>query len=191
MYLNYFLKGLVVVSAVFLSQLLSQVSYAQEPNSFKSWNFPDRYIRHRLSLGYIDPIVASDKLGRNDATFRLVPGLAGRCRSFESVNYPGHFLRHQNFRLTLAKQTDDQLFKEDATFCVVSGLANSEARSFESVNFPKHYIRHSNFELWLGKFDGSQLFKKDATFIISPPLTVYPPSGPIDEGTNLVPAEPE
>ncbi|VVM60716.1 hypothetical protein PS862_03896 [Pseudomonas fluorescens] len=191
MYLNYFLKGLAVVSAVFLSQLLSQFSYAQEPNSFKSWNYPDRYIRHRLSLGYIDPIVANDKLGRNDATFRLVPGLAGKCRSFESVNYPGHFLRHQNYRLKLAKQTDDQLFKEDATFCVVSGLASSEARSFESVNFPKHYIRHSNFELWLGKSDGSQLFKQDATFIISPPLTVYPPSKPIDDGTNLVPAEPE
>jgi len=191
MYLHSVLKGLVVGSAVSLSLLLSQLTYAQEPSSFRSWNYPDRYIRHRSFLGYIDPIVASDGLGRKDATFQLVPGLAGRCRSFESVNYPGHFLRHQNYRLKLAKQTDDQLFKEDATFCVVSGLANSEGRSFESVNFPKHYIRHSNFELWLGKSDGSQLFKKDATFIISPPLTMHPPSGPIDPGTNLIPAEPE
>ncbi len=191
MYLNSVLKGLVVVSAVSLSLLLSQLSYAQEPTSFRSWNYPDRYIRHRNSLGYIDPIVASDKLGRKDATFRLVPGLAGRCRSFESVNYPSHFLRHQNYRIKLAKQSDDQLFKEDATFCVVRGLASSEGRSFESVNFPKHYIRHSNFELWLGKSDGSQLFKKDATFIISPPLTVHPPPVRIDEGTNLIPAKPE
>ena len=180
MYLNSVLKGLVVVSAVSLSLLLSQLSYAQEPNSFRSWNYPDRYIRHRNSLGYIDPIVANDKLGRKDATFRLVPGLAGRCRSIESVNYPGHFLRHQNYRLKLAKQTDDQLFKEDATFCVVRGLASSNGRSFESVNFPKHYIRHSNFELWLAKSDGSPLFKKDATFIISPPLTVHPPPVRID-----------
>jgi alpha-L-arabinofuranosidase B-like protein len=191
MYLHSVLKGLVVGSAVSLLLLLSQLSYAQEPTSFRAWNYPDRYIRHRLSLGYIDPIVASDKLGRKDATFQLVPGLAGRCRSFESVNYPGHFLRHQNFRLKLAERTDEQLFKEDATFCVVSGLANSEGRSFESVNFPKHYIRHSNFELWLGKSDGSQLFQKDATFIMSPPLTLHPPAGPIDPGTNLVPAEPE
>jgi alpha-L-arabinofuranosidase B-like protein len=180
MYLNSVLQGLIMGSAVSLSLLLSQLSYAQEPSSFRSWNYPDRYVRHRFSLGYIDPIVASDKLGRNDATFRLVPGLAGRCRSFESVNYPGHFLRHQNYRLKLAKQTDDQLFKEDATFCAVWGLADSQGRSFESVNFPKHYIRHSNFELWLGKSDGSRLFKKDATFIISRPLTIYPPSVPID-----------
>jgi hypothetical protein len=185
------IKGLIGGSAVSLSLLLSQLSYAQEPSSFRSLNYPDRYIRHRLSLGYIDRIVASDGVGRKDATFRLVSGLAGRCRSFESVNYPGSFLRHQNYRLKLAKQTDDQLFKDDATFCVVSGLANSEGRSFESVNFPQHYIRHSNFELWLGKSDGSQSFKKDATFFFSPPLTVHPPSAPIDPGTNLVPAEPE
>ena len=111
---------------------------------------------------------------------RLVSGLAGKCRSFESVNYPGQFLRHQNFRLKLAKKTDDKVFKEDATFCFVEGLASSQARSFESVNFPKHYIRHSNFELWLVKSDGNQLFKKDATFIISPPLTEHPPSVIID-----------
>jgi hypothetical protein len=180
MYLSSVSKSLVVGSALSLSVLLSPASYAQEPSSFRSWNYPDRYIRHRLSLGYVDQIVASDKLGRKDATFRIVPGLAGRCRSFESVNYPGHFLRHQDYRLKLAKQTDDQLFKEDATFCVVWGLASSEGRSFESVNFPKHYIRHSNFELWLAKSDGSRLFKQDATFIISLPLTDHPPAVRID-----------
>jgi len=188
MHINIPLKRLVVVSVACLL-LLPQLSYAQEPNSFRSWNYPDRYIRHRLSLGYIDPIIERDKLGRKDATFRLVPGLAGRCRSFESVNYPGHFLRHQNYRLKLAKKTDDQLFKEDATFCIVGGLANSEGSSFESVNLPKHYIRHSNFELWLGKSDGSPLFKKDATFSISRPLTVYPPSQKVDDGPILIPAD--
>jgi hypothetical protein len=194
MYLNSILKGLIVGSAVSLSLLLPKLSYAQpaqQLSSFSSLNYPDRYIRHRSFLVYIDPIIASDRLGREDATFRLVPGLAGRCRSFESVNYSGHFLRHQNYRLKLTKQTDDQLFKEDATFCIVPGLANSEAYSFESVNFPKHYIRHSNFELGLVKSDESQLFKQDATFFISRPLTMYPPSVPIDPGTNLIPAPPE
>ena len=140
-------------------------------SSFKSWNFQDRYIRHRSSLGHIDPIAAGDPLARQDATFRLVPGVAGRLNSFESVNYPGHFLRHENFRLKLAPQSNDQLFKDDATFSVVPGLAGADGRSFESANFPGHYIRHSNFELWLARADGSQLFKDDATFIVSPPLT--------------------
>ncbi len=81
----------------------------------------------------------------------------------------------RTFRLKLAKRTNDQLFKEDATFCVVQGLANSSGRSFESFNFPKHYIRHSNFELWIGEYDGTRLFKRDATFFIERPLTIYPP----------------
>lgn len=160
--------------------IFSQASAAQAINSFRSLNYPDRYIRHRMSLGYIDPIVANDKLGRKDATFRIVPGLAGKCRSFESVNYPAHYLRHQNYRLKLHKLADEQLYKEDATFCFVEGLANSDARSFESVNYPKHYIRHSNFELWLAQPDGSALFKKDATFVISPALTIHGPSAPVD-----------
>ena len=69
MHLSSVLKGLVVGSAVSLSLLLPQLSYAQEPSSFRSWNYPDRYVRHRLLLGYIDPIVAGDKVGRSDATF--------------------------------------------------------------------------------------------------------------------------
>src|SRR5262249_19646627 len=102
-------------------------------DSFRSWNYPGRYVRHRSFLAFIDPIAANDMLGRRDATFRLVPGLAGGGRSFESVNYPGFFLRHENYRLKLAKQTDGQLFKEDATFRIVPGLANPDGLSFESV----------------------------------------------------------
>ena len=45
---------------------------SEEGNSFRSWNFPDHYIRHRDNLGRIDKIVTSDKLGRKDGTFRIV-----------------------------------------------------------------------------------------------------------------------
>ena len=120
MYSHPVLRGLLAVSAV--SLLLPRPGQAQELQSYRSLNFPYHFIRHQHLLGRIDKIVKADKLGRRDATFRLVPGLAGRCHSFESVNYPGHFLRHQNFRLKLAKETPDRLFKEDATFCVVQGL---------------------------------------------------------------------
>jgi Alpha-L-arabinofuranosidase B (ABFB) domain len=85
MNLNYVLKGLIVGSAVSLLLLLSQLSYAQEASSFKSWNYTDRYIRHRSFLGYIDPIVARDMLARKDATFRLIPGLAGKCSSHSNL----------------------------------------------------------------------------------------------------------
>ena len=110
-----------------------------------------------------------DELGRKDASFRIVPGLGGRCASFESLNYPGHFLRHQNFRLKLARRTDEELFRQDATFCIVAGLADSAGVSFESVNLPRHYIRHRNSELLLIPYDGYDLYRKDATFRATQP----------------------
>lgn len=137
--------------------------------SFSSSNFPDRYIRHRNSLGFIDPIAFGDFLGQKDATFNIVPGLAGKCSSFESYNFPGQFLRHQGTRLKLSPRANDQLFREDATFCMVRGLTGS-GLSFESVNYPGQYIKHRNFELWLARFDGTDLFRKDATFQTVPAL---------------------
>src|SRR5262245_28059231 len=131
--------------------------------SYSSFNYPDRYIRHRSFLAFIDPIDARDALGRVDATFELIPGLAGqidpqladRCSSFKSVNFPRHYLRHQHFRLKLAEFTDDDFFKRDASFIIVPGLFNNRGVSFESVNFRRHYIRHFNFELWLHESDGN------------------------------------
>ena len=170
MYLNSVLKNWVLGLAVALTLLVPPLGYSQGSRmaSFKSYNYPDRYIRHRNALGYIEQI--GDELGRKDATYRLVRGLAGRCTSFESINYPGQFLRHQNARLKLAMRTNEQLFKEDATFCIVPGLFGEGGVSFESFNFPGHYIRHKSSELWIDPSDGSDLFRKDATFIKTKPL---------------------
>jgi hypothetical protein len=150
-------------------------------HSYRSVNFPDRFIRHRNSLGFIEQI--NDQLGRKDATFVVVPGLAGSCHSLEAKFFPGHFLRHQNFRVKLG--TDDPLdkaFRKDATFCFRDGLADPDARSFESFNFPNHFIRHRDFELVLSPNDGSELFKKDATFVSVQALFQQT----IDEGTNAI-----
>jgi hypothetical protein len=180
--LNWVLR--VSFLAVSLSLLVSELSYSQGI-AFTSWNFPNRYIRHRNLLCYIEIIGAGDKIGAKDATFRRVPGLAGKGSSFESVNFPGHFLRHQFLRLKLSKFVDDKLFREDATFYFVKGLANPEGRSFASFNLPKHYIRHRDFELILSPFEDSSLFRKDATF-----RQVEPPNPQIiDHGTELHPVE--
>ncbi len=161
-----------VIGAVFFVLVLlpsTHLNHAQAPKSvsLESFNFPGRYIRHRDSLGYVEKI--PDKLAQQDATFKLVPGLAGKCRSFESINYPDHFLRHENFRLKLAQRSNDRLFLQDATFCFVPGLANQLWYSFESLNFAGHYIRHKGADLWLDRNDGSKLFKEDATFRTASP----------------------
>jgi hypothetical protein len=166
-------KCLAFGVAIFLL-LPSKQSYSQEV-SWQSVNFPDRFIRHRNFLGFVEPI--NDQQAAKDAVFVSVPGLAGRCHSFEAKNFPGFFLRHQNFRVKLGKAETDQISREDATFCVRDGLANTNGRSFESANFPNHFIRHRDFELVLSENDGSDLFKKDATFMAEQPRQ---PPKPID-----------
>ena len=135
--------------------------------SFQTSNFLDRYIRHRGFLGYTEPIVGD--LGRGDATFRIVPGLNSRCVSLESQNHPDHFLRHERFRIKLARRENTPLFRDDATFCLVSGLAAATGVSLESATLPGHFIRHRNSELWLDRSNGSDQFRKDATFNVTHP----------------------
>jgi len=137
--------------------------------SFQSFNYPDRYIRHRNALGEATPIVSD--LDKKDATFRVIPGLADpNCVSLESRNYPGHYLRHQDSRVKLAPQDDTQLFRDDATFCVKLGLADPYAVSFESKNFPGRYLRHRGGQLWVEAGDGSDLYRKDATWRMVAPF---------------------
>jgi len=156
--------------------------------SLRSLNFPDRYVRHRNALGYIEP--TTDDLGRQDATFRIVAGLSGSCLSFESHNFPSHYLRHQNYRLKLGLGENEQVFHEDATFCPVSGLADPNGVSFESVNSRGYYLRHRNFEVWLDQNDGTKQFRQDATFILTQPLSVGP-NRRFGVGKVRIPTSPE
>jgi len=158
----------IILFSAFLS--LSLVQAQTTSSSFQSTNFPDRYIRHKNFIGYIDPIQSD--LDRSDASFVLVPGLADkRFFSFRSVNFPDQYLRHQNFELKLHKPDGSDLYKNDATFKIVPGLYGEGGFSFESVNFPDYFIRHQNFRLYIHRIDGSELFRKDATFMLKPGLS--------------------
>ncbi|MFI5297176.1 MAG: AbfB domain-containing protein [Polyangiales bacterium] len=151
--------------------------------SLQSVNFPDRYVRHCSGLGFID---RNDKTNpacdpavfKQDVTFRRVSGLAGGASvSFESVNYPGTFLRHQNGRIKLATSDATSLFKQDASFHEVAGLAGS-GTSFQSVNFPDRYLRHCSGKLFIDRNDGTNadcatapdVYAKDVSFLVVPGL---------------------
>ena len=85
--------------------------------------------------------------------------------SFESANYPNHFMRHRNYEIWLDKRDDSDLYKNDASFIVRPALNGKEGYiSFESVNYPGRFIRHSGYVLWIHQSDESQLFKDDASF---------------------------
>ncbi|GAA3753508.1 AbfB domain-containing protein [Salinactinospora qingdaonensis] len=138
--------------------------------------YTERYIRHQDSLGFTEVVDDdSSELLKEDATWRIVPGLADdQCYSLESLNYPGEYLRHRDSRVRREASDGSELFHQDATWCAVPGLAGSGV-SFRSYNFPDQYLRHYAAELWLAGVGGpeayetSESFNEDVTWALEDP----------------------
>ncbi|MEV2241027.1 glycoside hydrolase family 43 protein [Micromonospora sp. NPDC049891] len=129
-------------------------------NRIQAYTHQDRYVRHANYDVRIDANVNP----ASDAQFRVVPGLADASGvSFESVNYPGHYLRHYGFDFVLAANDASSVFAADATFRQVAGLGNSAWSSFRSYNYPDRYVRHYNYQLRLDPVTDTQA-RNDATF---------------------------
>lgn len=89
--------------------------------SIRSRNYPKRWMRHslwRIRFDEYDQGAQPSDLFKKDASFEMVvPGLAGQCVSFRSVNYPDRYIRHRNFELWLDVLENTDPFRRDATFC--------------------------------------------------------------------------
>jgi hypothetical protein len=116
------------------------------------------YIKHNDTDDgvVLAPITAdSSQTDKQDATFVETAGLADPdCVSFESINKPGSYLRHQNFVLHLQPSDGSALFAQDATFCEVPGNSGHGV-SFRSVNFPDRYVRTFDKVLYIASNGGS------------------------------------
>ncbi|GAA3834629.1 hypothetical protein GCM10022226_65120 [Sphaerisporangium flaviroseum] len=133
-------------------------------NRLKSYNFPDRYIRHADNVARID-VYPFDPY--QDQQWRLVPGLADSAGvSFQSVNYPGMYLRHSNYALVLATNDGTTVFRSDATFYRTAGFADSSWTSFRAYSHPDRYIRHYGYVLRIDPITSgsSATDRQDATF---------------------------
>lgn len=90
--------------------------------------------------------------------------------SLSSWNYPSAFVRHA-YGLGEVATISTLVDKQDATFKVVRGLADSGMVSFESFNYPGYYLRHQDGRVKLVPYAGDALFSADATFNKVPGLT--------------------
>ncbi|MGR3932304.1 glycoside hydrolase family 43 protein [Streptomyces sp. BRA346] len=130
-------------------------------NRLKSYNFPDRYVRHFDYVGRIDTYPFDLY---TDSLWKLVPGLADSSGvSFQSVNNPTRHLRHYNYELRLDANDGTSTYAADATFYRTAGLADSTWASFRSYNNPTRYIRHSNYVLRIDPIS-TATERQDATF---------------------------
>lgn len=82
-------------------------------------------------------------------------------RSVRSVNYPVRYWHVDDGYVGLDPVRGSES-REDSTFTLVKGLANSSCYSFTTHD--GKYLRHRNFVLRADRNDGSSLFKQDATF---------------------------
>lgn len=132
----------------------------------QSYNFPDRYLRHANYRARIDSNVSPAQ----DAQFKMVAGLTdARGVSFESVNFPGRFLRvRANGEVWLDANDSTAAFATDATFRRVAGLADARLSSYQTWSDASKYLRHYNYQMYAQSGSGAT-FNADATFSESAP----------------------
>jgi len=145
------------------------------PGSLKHNDLDDGVVLAPVTAGSS----GTDKRG---ASFVEAPGLANpSCMSFEAIDRPGSYLRHQNFQLHLQPSDGSPLFAQDATFC--PGPGNSgQGTSFQSVNFPGRFLRSFNDVLFVASNGGANPWDvatdwaADTSWAVAPPWA-QPPTG--------------
>ncbi|QRN98978.1 AbfB domain-containing protein [Archangium violaceum] len=150
--------------------------------SLESKNKPGFYLRHRNGEVWVDALENTTSF-RQDATWAVadpwwksnanVP--VGSFQSFQvtTPNYTNRYLRHSD-SLGFTEVVDGAstaTLKQDATFKLVAGLAESSCYSFESRNYPGQYLRHAGSRIRKDARDGTALFDQDATFCAQPGLS--------------------
>ncbi len=145
------------------------------------------YIKHDDSddLVVVAPVTTdSSSTDKQDATFVETAGLANpNCVSFESVNKPGSYLRHQNFQFHLQPNDGSALFSQDATVCPAAGNSG-QGTSFQSVNFPGRYIRNFSNVVYLAAnggtnpWDTATGWAADTSWLVAAPWAQARHTGP-------------
>ncbi|MEV4825159.1 family 43 glycosylhydrolase [Micromonospora sp. NPDC049274] len=130
------------------------------PVRLRSHDLATSYIRHYDYRARVEPNVTN----LADSQFRIVGGLAGAGSvSLESTNFPGYYLRHYGFALSIARNDGSSVFSSDASFQRRAGLADSAGLSLESQNYPGRYVRHRDGLLYLEAV-GTSAERASATF---------------------------
>ncbi|KAI0452287.1 carbohydrate-binding module family 42 protein [Xylaria acuta] len=136
--------------------------------------FTDRYIAHDGATVNTQIVSGSSDGGlKQRASWIVRAGLANSgCFSFESVDSPGSFIRHANYKLVVNGNDNSKIFHEDATFCSQAGI-NGQGSAFRSWSYPARYFRHYASLLYIAgnsgphEFDNPAVFNDDVSFVVS------------------------
>ncbi|GIF14163.1 AbfB domain-containing protein [Actinoplanes teichomyceticus] len=94
----------------------------------------------------------------------VVGGLADdSCFSFR--NEDGEYLRHYDYRLRVDPPEDEDLFRQDATFCP-DGDRSAAAFRLRSKNYPDHFVHRRDTELYIDEPTGDADFVAETSFTV-------------------------
>ncbi|WP_229074298.1 AbfB domain-containing protein [Actinoplanes sp. DH11] len=147
--------------------------------SFEAANQPGRYLRHTNDEVRIDADTGGSLAA--DATWEvsapalwrssvILPFDVRRSLQVTTWGLTDRHLRHAD-SLGWTEPVgagSAALLKNDATFTLRRGLADTSCYTFEAVNAPGQYLRHAASRIRLAPNDGSALFAADATFCARP-----------------------
>lgn len=133
-----------------------------------------RYLAHTGTAVNTQVVTTSSATTlKEQASWTVVTGLGfSGCFSFESVDTPGSYIRHNNFVLLVNANDGTKQFAEDATFCPQTGL-NGLGSSFRAWGYPTRYFRHYANAGYIASnggqhvFDAPASFNDDVTFALS------------------------
>lgn len=102
---------------------------------------------------------------RTPTTPVVLPSNQYRSLRVTTPGYTNRYLRHRDGAAytDVVDANSAALLKNDATWKVVPGLANSACYSFESRNYPGQYLRHREYRVYKESGSGA-VFQADATF---------------------------
>jgi hypothetical protein len=131
----------------------------------------NRYIAHTGNIVNTQIISSSSSRSlKQKGSWKVHTGLGNSaCFSFESIDTPGSYIRHYNYRLHVDANDNSKQFHEDATFCPEAGL-NGKGNALRSWSYPTLYWRHWNAVLYIASnggpfdFDARPYFNSDVSF---------------------------
>ncbi|KAJ5729958.1 alpha-L-arabinofuranosidase B [Penicillium malachiteum] len=129
--------------------------------------YTTRWIAHTGTVVNTQVVTSSSSTTlKEEASWTVVEGLGySGCFSFESVDTPGSYIRHDNFVLLLNEDDGTTLFAQDATFCPETALNGDTSDStLRSWSYPTRFFRHYDDVLYAGSNGGLQVFDATASF---------------------------
>lgn len=128
-------------------------------------NYNVRHRNFRLSISPADPD------NQIDSTFTVVPALNNKAGvSFQSKNYPDHFIRHRSGECFLEVPGDDPNSRADFSWEPQEGLDTSDSDGKIPISFSSNgwFMRHEDYDLNVQKESIDSEFKKVATWLVDP-----------------------